>query len=104
MNNTLILILFAAGLVACRSDRHEASASRNVAARPVLVDGSQTALARELDDAERRGTWIEVRRRWQNQRLHWTVTRQRALCSAPDACNVAAVPIPRASQHRLLAR
>lgn len=98
--SSLIWIVLAVGLSACRSsDGHEVSASRTVTARPALVDGSQTALAKELDDAERRGTWTEVRHRWQNQRLHWTVTRQRSLCGAPDACNVAAFPIQRPAQQ-----
>jgi hypothetical protein len=67
--------------------------------RPTLASGTQADLARELDDAERHGTWLEVRRRWQGQRLRWTVTRQRVLCATPTACNVAAFPIQRPAQQ-----
>lgn len=52
-------------------------------------------LARELDDADQRGTWNEVKRRWQGQVLRWTVHRQQILCASAEACNVAAFPIQR---------
>ena len=82
-------------LVACRGheERHA------VATKPVLAHATQTDLGRELDDAERRGTWRELKQRWQGQPLHWTVTRQRSLCRSADACNVAVFPIMRPAPH-----
>lgn len=65
------------------------------AAPPQLVHGTQTDLARELDLAEQRGTWSEVRRRWQGQRLRWTVTWHELLCHTAERCNVAAFPVQR---------
>src|SRR4051812_35975882 len=84
-------------LAACSSeDRRSAPAPAPVA--PQLAHGTQTDLARELDDAEHRGTWQEVRRRWQGQRLRWSVTRHAALCNTPERCNVAAFPVQRPAQ------
>lgn len=65
------------------------------AAAQQLAHGTQADLAHELDDAERRGTWSEVRHRWQGQRLRWTVTRQALLCRSAEACNVAPFPVQR---------
>ncbi len=64
-----------------------------------LLHATQADLARELDAAERQGTWAEVRQRWQGQSLRWTVTRYRSLCSAADACFVAPFPIERPAKH-----
>lgn len=62
---------------------------------PKLASATQADLARELDEADRRGAWGEVKHRWQGQTLRWTVTRQRVLCQTADACNVAVFPIQR---------
>jgi len=62
---------------------------------PKLASATQADLARELDEADRRGAWGEVKHRWQGQTLRWTVTRQRVLCRSAEACNVAAFPIQR---------
>src|SRR5262245_45869182 len=91
---TSILVLFA--LAACTE--RSAPRQRDVAAHPVLTNATQVDLAKELVEAERRGTWREVRQRWQGQHLRWTVTRQRVLCSSPDACHVAPCPIQRPAQ------
>lgn len=96
MKTHLLVLLLAAS--ACDSHRSK-PIERDVAARPALTDATQTDLAHEVDQAERRGTWREVRQRWLGQRLTWTVTRQRALCHAASACNVAAFPIQRPAQH-----
>ena len=64
-----------------------------------LMNATQADLALELDKAAQNGTWIELRRRWQGQKLRWTVTRQRMLCSSAEQCNVAAFPIQRPAQH-----
>ena len=98
MTNRITFVILALGLVACRDDRR--AAPRPVAVAPaVLVHATQTDLARELDDADRHGTWSEVRHRWEGQQLTWTVTRQRALCQSADACNVAPFPIMRPATH-----
>lgn len=68
-------------------------------APPSLAHATQADLALELDKAAQNGTWIELRRRWQGQQLRWTVIRQHLLCSAADACNVAAFPIQRPATH-----
>jgi hypothetical protein len=60
---------------------------------------TQADLARELDEAERRGTQTTVKQHWQGLALHWTVTRQRLLCSSADACHVAPFAIERPAKH-----
>ncbi len=64
-----------------------------------LASATQHDLGRELDAAELAGTWSDVKRRWQGQRVRWSVTRQRALCRSAETCNVAAFPIQRPAQH-----
>ena len=59
---------------------------------PQLSHATQADFARELDVAEQRGTWIELRRRWQGQKLRWTVYRHPLLCGSDTACNVRAFP------------
>jgi hypothetical protein len=93
MIRTLMLVAVIAGC--SRTDSRHAPVARDVAKRPVLTATTQADLAHELEQAERRGTWREVKDRWQGQHLHWTVTRQRALCQSPSACNVAPFPIQR---------
>lgn len=92
---TLVLsVLSVLSAAACRTeDRRSAPSQPELA--PRLANATQSDLAREIDDAERRGTWNEVKRRWQGQVLRWTVTRQRVLCRTAEACNVAAFPIQR---------
>ena len=94
--------MFAIGLVAgCHRDDHHAvpAAAPAQAAPAKLEHATQADLARELDDADRRGTWSAVRHRWQGQDLEWTVTRHRLLCASADACNVAAFPVQRPAQR-----
>jgi hypothetical protein len=62
---------------------------------PAFKNGTQQDLAREIDQANARGTWAEVRSRWQGQWLRWNVTRQKTLCRTAESCNVAAFPIQR---------
>ena len=69
------------------------------AAPPALAHATQSDLRTELDEAIHRGTWREVRTRWQGQHLTWTVTRYRALCGAADLCNVAAFPVERPAKQ-----
>lgn len=100
MLRTTALVMMFAVLTACsREDARPAPVKRDVEARPALSNATQVELATEIDDAERRGTWREVKMRWQGQRLRWTVTRQRVLCRTADACYVAAFPIQRPAQH-----
>src|SRR5512135_1109842 len=85
-----IVLAFAA---AC-STRHEN--------KPVVVKTSsatQADLARELDDAERRGTQAMVKQHWQGLALHWTVTRQLVLCQTEQACHVAPFAIERPAKR-----
>jgi hypothetical protein len=99
MKRTSVLIAAVASLAACsRNDTRSAPVERDVATRPVLTAATQADLAKELEQAERRGTWREVKQRWEGQRLHWTVTRQRVLCGSHLACNVAPFPIQRPAQ------
>lgn len=87
-------------VASCSSeDRRSAPAARDVAERPALSNATAFDLAREIDDADRRGTWLEVKKRWQGQRLRWRVTRHRLLCSSETACHVAALPIQRPATH-----
>ncbi len=96
MKSRTAIVIFLVELCACRArDSRDVPASTRSAPKPVLAHATQQDLARELDDADRDGTWPEVRARWQGQRLHWTVTRQRSLCGSVDECHVAAFPITR---------
>ena len=58
-----------------------------------LADPSQTGLAKEVDEAARRGTYLEVKRRWTGQHVSWKVTYQQAICPKAERCNVRAFPI-----------
>ncbi len=90
--STLLLLVLT--VAACRTEDRRA-APPQAEPHPRLASATQSDLARELDDADQRGTWNEVKRRWQGQVLRWTVTRQRVLCPTAEACNVAAFPIRR---------
>lgn len=92
--STLLLILLS--IAACSAEEKRPQVAP-APALPRLASATQADLARELDDADRRGTWTEVRRRWQGQVLRWTVTRQRALCLTAEACNVSAFPVRNAA-------
>src|SRR5215203_4882951 len=84
-------------LVACSAeDRRSPPPAKQAAA---LMNATQADLAHELDQAAQNGTWIELRRRWQGQKLRWTVIRQRMLCASAERCNVAAFPIQRPATH-----
>jgi hypothetical protein len=99
MTRIAALALALSIVTACsREDARPAPAPRDVAVRPVLTAATQADLAREIEQADRRGTWREVRQRWEGQRLRWTVTRQKALCRSSEACHVAAFPIQRPAQ------
>ncbi|HEU0037556.1 MAG TPA: hypothetical protein VFQ53_43395 [Kofleriaceae bacterium] len=84
---------------ACRGDDRPPAPAPAAVAPPALADATQTALARDVDDADRRGTWYEVKHKWQGQQVRWTVTRQRVLCASADACHVAAFPIQRPAKQ-----
>jgi hypothetical protein len=81
-------------LAACRS--HETPPAP---APTPLTHATQQDLARELDAAERQGTWSQVRQRWQGQSLRWTVVRYHSLCAAGDACFVAPFAVERPAKH-----
>ncbi|HWO24464.1 MAG TPA: hypothetical protein VNO30_37220 [Kofleriaceae bacterium] len=92
--STLLLLVLATAATACRSEEQRAAPPK-VEPLPKLASATQADLAHELDQAEERGTWAEVKRRWQGQTLRWTVTRQRVLCQTAEACNVSAFPVQR---------
>ena len=92
-----ILVLVA--LAACGRDEPREVRARDVAVRPDLSHATQAELAVEVEQAERRGTWREVRQRWEGQQLHWTVTRHAGLCETASACHVAAFAVQRPAQH-----
>lgn len=95
---TVHFALILACTVGCSRERAPRK-ERDVALKPQLADATQQELAREIDEADHRGTWREVKQRWQGQRMTWTVTRHRLLCETPDACHVAAFPIQRPAQQ-----
>lgn len=92
MTHRSTLLLFVLTVAACRSEESRKPPAL-IELPPQLTNATAADLARELDDADRRGTWHEVKRRWQGQVLRWTVTRQRKLCATAEACNVAAFPV-----------
>ena len=95
MNRILPIVIV---LAACSAeDRRSPPPAKQ--ATPQLMNATQADLALELDRAAENGTWIELRRRWQGQKLQWTVTRQRMLCASADQCNVAAFPIQNHATH-----
>jgi hypothetical protein len=85
-------IAIALVLAAC-SAQHET--------KPVVKKSpaTQADLAREIDDAEHRGTQATIKQHWQGLALHWTVTRQRLLCLSADACHIAPFAIERPAKH-----
>ena len=96
MTRILLVVL---AVAACGKSEPHMPIARDVALRPNLSHATQAELAVELDQAERRGTWREVRKRWEGQQLHWKVTRHPALCASASACNVAAFPVQRPATH-----
>jgi len=100
MTRLLALALVFGSFTGCgRDGSRSIPAKRDVAVRPDLSHATQADLATEVDQAERRGTWREVRQRWEGQQLHWTVTRYKALCGSEAACHVAVFPVQRPAQH-----
>ncbi len=92
------ILLLLTVLTACHgADDHPAPTAKP--APPALTKATQLDLATDLDDAAHRGTWLEVKHKWQGQLLRWTVTRQHMLCRSADACNVAAFPVQRPATH-----
>jgi hypothetical protein len=81
------------------STNHEQPHQRPASTTHRLEHASQSDLASELDDADRRGTWGDVRHRWQGQDIEWTVTRHRVLCRDEAECHVAAFPITHGAQR-----
>lgn len=99
-NRTLTLVVLASVLAAC--DRHgdlAPSAAHVGDVPPMLAHATQADLARELDEADRRGTWTDVKKRWQGQTLRWTVTRYSALCHDEGTCHIAPFPVQRPAKH-----
>ena len=98
MHRTLPLLVLI--VAACSSKHDDISARPPANVTPAsFANATQTDLAHELDDGARRGTWSEVKRKWQGQVLRWDVTRQRLLCRTAESCNVAVFPIERPAKH-----
>lgn len=95
MHRALLLLSV---IAACKSEDHRPGPTQDLTP-PALTAATQQDLAMELDLAESRGTWGEVKRRWQGQTLTWKVTRQASLCRSSDACFVAAFPISRPAKR-----
>ncbi len=95
MHRTLLLV---ATFAACSSEDHRPGPAQDQTP-PMLTAATQQDLATELDLAEGRGTYSEVKRRWQGQTLTWKVTRQASLCRNPEECFVAAFPIQRPAKR-----
>jgi len=94
MHRVLLLLSLVS---ACSEDRRP-GASQDLTP-PMLTAATQQDLAKELDAANGRGTWGEVKRRWQGQTLTWKVTRQASLCLRADECFVAAFPVQRPAKR-----
>jgi hypothetical protein len=88
----LLSLLSLLSVAACSSKEHRPQPAAEPAL-PKLERASQDDLALELQDADQRGTWFEVRHRWQGQTLRWTVTRHKLLCATAERCNVSAFPV-----------
>jgi len=91
-------ILVALALAGCREQQRKL-VERDTTVRPDLSRATQADLAVEIDQAERRGTWREVRKRWEGQQLRWTVTRHTSLCGSSSSCFVAAFPVQQHAQQ-----
>lgn len=89
---TLLALLLV--LAACKDQPPNAAP-----AKAMLSRATQADLAQDLDKAAESGTWFDLRRRWQGQKLRWTVIRQQLLCASAEHCNVAAFPIKQAATH-----
>lgn len=86
-------------LIACTAEDRRMPPPPKPAPLPKVVNGTQMDLARELDAAERQGTWSEVQNRWQGQVLRWEVTRIKTLCATAEQCHVVAFPVMRPAQR-----
>jgi hypothetical protein len=90
MIRTLPLLMLV--IAACsKEDRRSAPPE----ATPVvpLASATQNDLAKDILDAERRGTFTETKKKWRDQPVTWKVERREALCRSEDACNVSAFPV-----------
>lgn len=86
--SSLVLL---ASLACSSSDRSREPPPPPPPSAPAVSPATAADLARDLDDADKRGAWTDVKQRWQGRRVRWTVTRARALCGAADACHVSAL-------------
>ena len=95
----LLVLLTVAASCGKGDDRTEPSSPMSRTPMRALEHATAADLAREIEDADRLGTWRELQHRWQGQTVRWTVTRQRMLCQSADDCNVAAFPIQRPAKQ-----
>jgi hypothetical protein len=66
---------------------------------PQVSSATQADFAKDVDGAQQRGTWTELKHKYEGLKLHWTVTRHAALCSSPARCNVSAFPVETGAKH-----
>jgi hypothetical protein len=100
MKRILHLVLLAVAASCGKGDDRSSSSSSSTQKPARVLEHSTAAdLAREIEEADRLGTWRELQHRWQGQTVRWTVTRQRMLCQSADDCNVAAFPIQRPAKQ-----
>jgi hypothetical protein len=69
-----------------------------------LAKATQADLAQDIDDAEKRGTWGDVKKKWRKQPLTWKVTRREALCRSEEACNVSAFAVEQGAKQGWMPR
>lgn len=89
-----LLLISVLSMAACKSEDPRPGAPQDPTL-PMLTSATQQDLVKELGEANGRGTWGEVKRRWQGQTLTWKVTRYASLCRTAEACYVAAFPVQR---------
>jgi hypothetical protein len=91
-------------IAACSSeDRRSAPPASEPVVVP-LAKATQADLANDINEAERRGTWGEVKKKWKGQPLSWKVTRREALCRSADACNVSAFAVAQGAKQGWMPR
>jgi hypothetical protein len=95
MTRTTLVAVVISLVTACSREPARTQPAARAPAPPALSSATPADLVAQIAEADRRGTWREVRQQWEGRRVRWTVTRHRALCQTADACHVAAFPVQR---------
>lgn len=93
MRNATDLTLVLALVLAACSSSESPTPSKTSPAIAKLERATAADLAKDIDDAERLGTWRETQTKWQGQTVTWNVYRYSPLCRSAEACNVSAFPL-----------